>query len=81
MAVFFAVVNVIKLIPYSLQGSFDHSNLLTAAVLMPIAPVGVRLGFYLLHKVSETMIYRICYVFLFVVGVKLLLDGVLGVLV
>lgn len=81
MAVFFAVVNVIKLIPYSLQGSFDHSNLLTAAVLMPIAPVGVRLGFYLLHKVSEAMIYRICYVFLFVVGVKLLLDGVLGILV
>ncbi|WP_320837331.1 sulfite exporter TauE/SafE family protein [Zhongshania sp.] len=80
MAIFFAVVNVVKLIPYSLQGSFDRTNLLTAAILMPLAPVGVRLGFYLLHKVSETTIYRICYFFLFVVGVKLLLDGGLGVL-
>ncbi|WP_295874806.1 sulfite exporter TauE/SafE family protein [uncultured Zhongshania sp.] len=75
MAIFFAVVNVIKLIPYSLQGSFDHTNLLTAAVLMPLAPVGVRLGFYLLHKVSEKTIYRICYFFLFIVGIKLLFDG------
>jgi uncharacterized membrane protein YfcA len=63
MAIFFAVVNVIKLVPYSLQGSFDYSNLLIAAVLMPLAPVGVRLGFYLLHKVSEQTIYRICYLF------------------
>jgi uncharacterized membrane protein YfcA len=68
----------VKLIPYSLQGSFDHTNLLTAAILMPVAPVGVRLGYYLLHKVSEQLIYRICYFFLFVVGVKLLFDGLLG---
>ncbi|MDF1692295.1 MAG: sulfite exporter TauE/SafE family protein [Zhongshania sp.] len=80
MAIFFAVVNVVKLVPYSLQGSFDHTNLLTAAILMPVAPVGVRLGFYLLHKVSEQLIYRICYFFLFVVGVKLLIDGGLGAL-
>tara|TARA_R110001583_G_scaffold73640_2_gene204867 strand:+ start:1147 stop:1902 length:756 start_codon:yes stop_codon:yes gene_type:complete len=78
IAIFFAVVNVVKLIPYSLQGSFDHTNLLTAAILMPVAPVGVRLGYYLLHKVSEQLIYRICYFFLFVVGVKLLFDGLLG---
>lgn len=78
IAIFFAVVNVVKLIPYSLQGSFDYTNLLTAAILMPVAPVGVRLGYYLLHKVSEQLIYRICYFFLFVVGVKLLFDGLLG---
>jgi uncharacterized membrane protein YfcA len=80
IAIFFAVVNAVKMIPYGLQGSFDHSNLLTAAILMPVAPIGVRLGFYLLHKVSEIIIYRICYFFLFIVGIKLLADGGLGVL-
>jgi hypothetical protein len=30
--------------------------------------------------VSEQTIYRICYFFLFVVGVKLLFDGGVGVL-
>ena len=79
-AVFFAVVNVVKLIPYSLQGQLDSSNLLTALVLMPLAPVGVRLGYYLLHKVDEQNIYRICYFFLAVVACKLLYDGLNQVL-
>ncbi len=75
MAVFFAVVNVVKLLPYSLQGNLSTHNLLAALVLMPLAPVGVRLGYFLLHKVDETRIYQICYFFLFMVGLKLLGDG------
>lgn len=78
MAVFFAVVNVIKLLPYSLQGNLHGGNLLTALVLMPLAPLGVRLGFTLLHRVDEIRIYQLCYFFLFIVGLKLLGDG-LGV--
>jgi hypothetical protein len=75
MAVFFAIVNLVKLVPYSLQGQFATTNLLTSLILMPLAPIGVRLGYYLLHKVSEAFIYRLCYFFLFIVGVKLLFDG------
>ena len=78
MAIFFAVVNVIKLIPYAWQGQFSRANLLTALVMMPLAPVGVRLGYFLLHKISERVVYKICYFFLFVVGLKLLFDGVMG---
>lgn len=77
-AVFFAVVNVVKLIPYTWLGQFDKTNLLTAAVLMPLAPIGVRLGYFLLHRISEQLIYRLCYFFLFVVGGKLLYDGISG---
>lgn len=77
-AVFFTVVNLVKLIPYSWLGQFSHTNLMTSLVLMPLAPVGVRLGYYLLHKINEQWIYRICYAFLLVVGVKLLVDGVVG---
>lgn len=79
-AIFFAVVNVVKLIPYTWLGQFDHTNLLTALVLMPLAPVGVRLGYFLLHRISEQLVYRLCYFFLFVVGMKLLYDGRMGVL-
>ncbi|MBD2858292.1 sulfite exporter TauE/SafE family protein [Spongiibacter sp. KMU-158] len=75
MAVFFAVVNLIKLLPYGLQGNLATQNLFTALVLMPLAPIGVRLGYFLLHKVDEKQIYRICYFFLFIVGLKLLGDG------
>ena len=77
-AIFFAAVNFVKLIPYAWLGQFDRSNLLTALVLMPLAPIGVRLGYYLLHRVSEQMIYKLCYFFLAVVGLKLLIEGITG---
>lgn len=80
-AVFFAAVNAVKIIPYAWLGQFDKTNLLTAAVLAPLAPIGVRLGYFLLHKISEQLVYRLCYFFLFVVGIKLLYDGGMGVLV
>ncbi|OUS09666.1 hypothetical protein A9Q90_02720 [Gammaproteobacteria bacterium 54_18_T64] len=74
-AVFFAAVNLVKLVPYTWLGQFDTTNLLTSAVLIPLAPIGVRLGYYLLHKVSEVLVYRICYFFLIIIGLKLLYDG------
>jgi hypothetical protein len=47
--------------------------------LIPLAPIGVRLGFYLLHKVRTELIYRICYSFLFIAGGYLFTEGVRGV--
>ena len=74
-AIFFAAVNLLKLIPYTWLGQFDSTNLLTSLVLIPLAPIGVRLGYYLLHTISEELVYRICYFFLMVIGLKLLIDG------
>ncbi|PSU36373.1 sulfite exporter TauE/SafE family protein [Photobacterium lutimaris] len=74
MAVLFAIINLAKLIPYSLLGEFDTTNLMTALVLMPLAPVGVYMGVWLLHRVSQDVVYRLCYLFLFVSGMKLVID-------
>ena len=41
---FFAIVNYVKLVPYAWLGQLDISNLSTALVLSPFAPVGVGLG-------------------------------------
>ncbi len=78
MAVLFGIINLIKLIPYTLLGNFDQTNLLTALVLMPLAPIGVKLGVMLLHRVSQSMVYRLCYLFLFLSGLKLFSDGIIG---
>jgi uncharacterized membrane protein YfcA len=80
-AIFFATVNAIKLIPYTWLGQFNSQNLLTSLILIPLAPVGVRLGYFLLHKVSERLIYQLCYFFLGIVGVKLLLEGSYGLII
>lgn len=76
---FFTVVNVVKLIPYTWLGAFDHTNIATSLVLMPLAPVGVALGYFLLNKISVTSIYRISYIFLFLAGVSLLYKGNIGI--
>jgi len=75
MAVLFGIINLFKLIPYSLLGEFDHTNLMTSLLLMPLAPIGVKLGVLMLHKVSQDVVYRLCYLFLFISGCKLFWDG------
>lgn len=75
MAVLFGIINLFKLVPYTLLGEFDQTNLLTALVLMPLAPVGVELGIKILHRVSQDLIYKLCYFFLFLSGSKLFWDG------
>ena len=75
-AVFFAVVNYVKLIPYFWLGQLSANNLATSAVLLPLAPVGIGLGYYLHKKVSPEIFYKIVNFFLFLAGVKLFYDGV-----
>jgi uncharacterized membrane protein YfcA len=80
MAITFSIINLVKLIPYAALGQFNTSNLLTSLILLPFAPIGVRLGYFLLHKVNEKVIYQICYVGLGVIGLKLLWNGITGAL-
>lgn len=76
MAVFFMIVNYLKLIPYAVLGQLNVSNLLTSAVLMPLAPFGVKAGYMILNRVSQTAIYRFLYIALFLSGLKLFYDGI-----
>ena len=75
---FFAVVNYVKLIPYGWLGQLDTSNLMTAIVLSPLAPIGVEIGHMLHHRVSDRFFFRLMYVLLFLVGSKLIYDGIVG---
>jgi hypothetical protein len=76
--VFFTLVNYIKLVPYAYLGQLHLGNLSTSLILAPLAPVGVWLGIKLHHQVKEKLFYTLCYIFLFVTGLKLLYDGVSG---
>ncbi|RLQ21519.1 sulfite exporter TauE/SafE family protein [Seongchinamella sediminis] len=76
--IFFAVVNAVKLVPYAMLGQFSSDNLLYSLVLVPLAPLGVKLGHYLVKISEPTFYYRVISVFLLVLGGKLLWDGVAG---
>jgi uncharacterized membrane protein YfcA len=73
--VFFAVINVVKLVPYTWLDLFDAANLSTSAALAPLAPVGIFMGYQMARRVNEALFYRICYALLFVVGLRLLWEG------
>ena len=75
MAVYFGIVNLSKVGPYAWLGLIDLRNMLTALLLMPLAPLGVWAGVWLTQRISPVLFYRLAYTGMFLTGVKLLWDG------
>ena len=73
---FFFASNYAKIIPYAFLGQLDMSNVATALVLLPLVPLGVRLGVFIQGKLNEQVFYRISYLALLAIGIKLIYDGV-----
>lgn len=78
--VYWAIANYLKILPYWWLGQFSSENLLTAAVLLPVAPIGIWLGFLLHDRLDDSGFYRWIYALLLITGLKLLWDGAYGVL-
>ena len=78
-AVFFALVNYVKLIPYGFLGQLSAANLATSVALAVFAPVGVYLGVWLHRRVSDRTFFGFVYVFLFILGLRLIGDGMTSV--
>ena len=73
---FFFVVNAVKLVPYAALGQLSGANLATSLMLLPLAPIGVLVGVWLVKRIDGDAFYRIIYALVFVTGCKLLWDGV-----
>jgi uncharacterized membrane protein YfcA len=76
--IFFAVVNAVKLVPYFALGQFSTANLMTSAMLIPLAPLATLAGAWLVKRVDQTIFYRITYAALVPVGLKLIWDAIQG---
>ena len=76
--VFFAIVNAIKVVPYLALGQFSATNLATSVVLMPLAPLSTLGGVWLVKRMPIDVFYKISYLTVLVVGVKLIWDGIVG---
>jgi uncharacterized membrane protein YfcA len=75
LAVFFAVLNLAKWVPYAWLGLFDTRNFLTSLVLMPLAPVGIWIGVRVVRRISPKLFYRLFELGMLLTGLKLLVDG------
>jgi uncharacterized membrane protein YfcA len=75
-AVFFFVVNYVKLVPYYFLGQLNAANLSASLLFAPLAPLGVWLGVWLHRRISDRTFYRVSYLLLFATGAKLIFDAV-----
>lgn len=74
-AIFFAVVNWIKVPAYVALGQFTRANALATLALLPVAIAASLAGVWLVRRVSPERFYTIVYALMIVAGAKLLLDG------
>ena len=77
---FFFASNYAKISPYALLGQLDLTDLITAFALLPLVPIGVRLGVIIQGKLDERVFYQISYWALLRIGLKLVYDGTTGLL-
>lgn len=74
-AIFFAVVNWMKVPAYWALGQFTREAMLTAVALLPVAIASTYAGVWLVRRVPAANFYRIIYLLLIAVGAKLAWDG------
>jgi uncharacterized membrane protein YfcA len=73
--VFFATVNVLKLVPYFALGQFGGENLVSSAVLAPVAIAFTFVGAFIIRRMRAEVFYPVAYALTFMLGVKLIWDG------
>ena len=74
-AIFFAVVNWVKVPAYVALGQFTRANLAIAALLLPVAITSTLAGVWLVRRVSPARFYVAIYWLMVAVGSKLMFDA------
>lgn len=77
-AIFFAIINWIKVPAYAALGQFTKANMLTALALMPVAIASTIAGVVLVKRVSADGFYTIIYLLMIAVGGELVWKAVAG---
>ena len=75
---FFAMVNAIKVVPYAMLGMFEGTVLVSALVMLPLAILSVSIGAAIIKRMSAEVFYPFSYSMIFLVGLKLVWDGLGG---
>lgn len=73
---FFWLLNLVKLLPFSMMGRIRADNLKLGALLLPIIPLGVAFGWWLTHRTRQKHYTMLIYVVLFFTSVTLILKAV-----
>jgi uncharacterized protein len=76
--IFFTILNWMKVIPYFALGQFSTRNLVTSAILLPLAVATNFLGIWLVRITPTEQFYRIAYLLMLLIAIALLWQGARG---
>lgn len=79
-AIFFGIVNALKVVPYFALGQFSTAGLSSSAALLPLALLTNALGIWLVRRTPQAMFYRLTLVMLLLIGLELMRSGGLDLL-
>ncbi|GAB3378442.1 sulfite exporter TauE/SafE family protein [Spongiibacter taiwanensis] len=71
-AMFFAAMNLIKIVPYAINGQWHAELLWLSLLLIPVAVFGVWLGYQIQRKLDEARFMQICRLLLLGSGLVLI---------
>ena len=80
VTMFFAAVNLMRVVPYFALGQLSRQSLMISLVLMPLAVATNFLGFWLVQRIPAGPFYRITYALMFLISAALLAQGAFGLL-
>lgn len=74
-AVFFCVLNWVKVVPYLALGQFSVKGFLTSLVLMPLAFASSQVGFWLVRVTPQERFFKIITTIMLVLSIELTRQG------
>lgn len=74
--VFFAIVNLIKVVPYAALGQFEARVLATSALMLPVAALATMAGAWIVKRMQPAVFYPFMTTMVGLAGLKLVWDGV-----
>lgn len=72
---FFWMLNLIKLVPFTMLGRIQPDHLKLGAVLLPVIPFGVALGWWLTHRTEQKHYTALIYLMLMITSVTLIFKA------
>ncbi|WP_041860728.1 sulfite exporter TauE/SafE family protein [Candidatus Puniceispirillum marinum] len=77
-SVYFMVIDLLKTPLYLQLDLFTNDSLHISAMLLPVVPIGVFLGWWLNKRMNDRIFYHISHGVLLLMGLKLLVDAFTG---
>ncbi len=72
---FFWMLNLVKLLPFSLMGRIEPDNLKLGVLLLPVIPLGVACGWWLTHRTEQKHYTLLIYTVLLITSITLIFKA------